>query len=51
MALLLGLLGLREKEIVPPSAKLQIIGAGLPKTGTKSLQTALEMLGYVPLPV
>ena len=27
---------------------LQVIGAGLPRTGTSSLQAALELLGFSP---
>ena len=45
-----GLLGQRKKSMpaAPPAVKggLQIIGAGLPRTGTNSLMTALHILGY-----
>lgn len=30
----------------PPSAQFSVIGAGLPRTGTDSLRTALDKLGY-----
>ncbi|KAK3680612.1 hypothetical protein LTR37_021138 [Vermiconidia calcicola] len=35
-----------EKASRPAAGDLQVIGAGLPRTGTTSLYTALEMLGY-----
>ncbi|KAK3713619.1 hypothetical protein LTR37_008313 [Vermiconidia calcicola] len=35
-----------EKASMRAAGDLQIIGAGLPRTGTMSLCTALEMLGY-----
>ena len=47
LELFLGSLSLIPHERRCRSPNLQIIGAGMPKTGTKSLQTALEMLGYV----
>jgi hypothetical protein len=31
-----------------PNTGLKVIGAGLPRTSTSSLQTALETLGYKP---
>ena len=45
--LLLGIAGLQGEETSHGRSKgLQVIGAGLPKSGTKSLQMALERLGH-----
>jgi hypothetical protein len=38
---------MEKNEKSPPAVgDLQVIGAGLPRTGTTSLYTALKMLGY-----
>ena len=38
----------RTKSLIDDTNNLQVIGVGLPRTGTTSLQTALELLGFGP---